>query len=306
MLSRLALKTQSASSKAQRLAQMKSTMLTPMQAMTFSHGPFNPLAYKNSSVPEELPTTEDIYANIKTFHSNPPPPIYNMRHIHPVRQSGPIPAYDGPWTMEDIKKLYGDMKAPWDHCPQSTDIDELMRRVPGLTRREGLRIQQLGLNPIEEIDFAYMVVHNGIDVFYEANQAYVCRQVVTNSKGEKVEILWPGGTYDEMTQMTFGNAPIWDMHENPWDPIPGELPIRIHPDYDLGVPYTFFEYEMDSRLHYLMTEDQIYIPESERPFPSEKNPHCSSTMWRPQEDLREEDDMRDPDWYPKGTHYNIY
>jgi hypothetical protein len=30
-----------------------------------------------------------------------------MRHIHPVRQSGPIPAYDGPWTMEDIKKLYG-------------------------------------------------------------------------------------------------------------------------------------------------------------------------------------------------------
>ena len=36
--------------------------------------------------------------------------------------------------------------------------------------------------------------------------------------------------------MTFGNAPIWEMHENPWDPIPGELPIRIHPDYDLGVP----------------------------------------------------------------------
>lgn len=52
-------------------------------------------------------STEDIYANIKTFHSNPPPPIYNMRHIHPVRESGPIPAYDGPWTMEDIKKLYG-------------------------------------------------------------------------------------------------------------------------------------------------------------------------------------------------------
>ena len=55
----------------------------------------------------EITSTEDIYANIKTFHSNPPPPIYNMRHIHPVRESGPIPAYDGPWTMEDIKKLYG-------------------------------------------------------------------------------------------------------------------------------------------------------------------------------------------------------
>ena len=71
--------------------------------------------------------------------------------------------------MEDIKKLYGEHRANWDHVAQSTDIDELMRRVPGLTRREGLRIQQLGLNPIEEIDFAYMVVNNGIDVFYESN-----------------------------------------------------------------------------------------------------------------------------------------
>ena len=85
--------------------------------------------------------TEDIYANIKTFHSNPPPPIYNMRHIHPIRESGPIPPYDGPWTMEDIKKLYGNMRAPWDHTAQSTDIEELMRRVPGLTRREALRVQ---------------------------------------------------------------------------------------------------------------------------------------------------------------------
>jgi hypothetical protein len=31
------------------------------------------------------------------------------------------------------------------------------------------------------------------------------------------------------------------------------------------------------------------IPENERPFPSEKNPHCSKELWRPQEDLREED-----------------
>lgn len=130
-----------------------------------------------------------------------------------------------------------------------------MRRVPGLTRREALRIQQLGLTPNEEVDFAYLTVNLGLDVFYESNQAYVARQVVTNSKGEKVEVLWPGATFDEMTQMVFGNAPIWEMHEHPWDPIPGELPIRIHPDYDLGVPYTWFEYEMDSRIHYLMTED---------------------------------------------------
>jgi len=107
---------------------------------SFSGGPFNPLSFKASLVPEELPTTEDIYANIKTFHSNPAPPVYNMRHIHPVRQSGPIPPYDGPFTMEDVKKTYGQMRAPWDHTLQSTDLEEIMRRVPGLTRREALRI----------------------------------------------------------------------------------------------------------------------------------------------------------------------
>ena len=71
--------------------------------------------------------------------------------------------------MEDIKKMYGQMRAPWDHTLQSTDIEEIMRRVPGLTRREALRIQQLGLTPDEEVDFAYMVVNLGIDVFYEGN-----------------------------------------------------------------------------------------------------------------------------------------
>lgn len=115
-------------------------MFAPAQQMAFSGGPYNPLAFKSSLVPEQLPSTEDIYANIKTFHSNPPPPVYNMRHIHPVRQSGPIPPYDGPFTMEDVKKVYGQMRAPWDHTAQSTDIEEIMRRVPGLTRREALRI----------------------------------------------------------------------------------------------------------------------------------------------------------------------
>jgi len=134
----------------------------------------------------------------------------------------------------------------------------------------------------------------------------MARQVVTNSKGEKVEILWPSATYDEMTMMTFGNAPIWEMHENPWDPIPGELPIRMHPDYDLGVPYSFFEYEMDNRIHHAMVDDQMYIPEDVRHFPTEKNPYCTKGGFKPQQDLMEEDEMRDPNWFPKDTRYNIY
>lgn len=50
----------------------------------------------------------------------------------------------------------------------------------------------------------------------------------------------------------------------------------------------------------------MYIPEDKRPYPTEKNPHCSTGFWRPQEDLLEEDEMRDPNWYPKGTNYNVY
>ena len=50
----------------------------------------------------------------------------------------------------------------------------------------------------------------------------------------------------------------------------------------------------------------MYIPEDVRPFPSAKNPHCSSYIWRPQDDIIEEDQMRDPNWYPKETYYNIY
>ena len=60
--------------------------------------------------------------------------------------------------MEDIRKVYGEMKCPWDHTPQSTDVEELMRRAPGLTRKEALRIQQIGLTPEEEVDFAIELI----------------------------------------------------------------------------------------------------------------------------------------------------
>jgi hypothetical protein len=58
-----------------------------------------------------------MYGLIKSEHEDPVPPIYNMRHVHPVRQSGPVPPQDGPYNMEDIKKIYGKMRAPWDRTP---------------------------------------------------------------------------------------------------------------------------------------------------------------------------------------------
>ena len=105
--------------------------------------------------------------------------MYNMRHVHPIRQSGPIPPYYGDYTMEDVRKAGYELRAPREATPQSTDIDEMMRRVPGLTRKEALKIQSIGLAPWEEIDYAYLVVNNGIDVFYQSNNSYLIRQVVT-------------------------------------------------------------------------------------------------------------------------------
>ena len=44
---------------------------------SFSHGPYNPLHYKTVLVPEEAPSTEDYYANVKSIHSEPPPPMFD-------------------------------------------------------------------------------------------------------------------------------------------------------------------------------------------------------------------------------------
>jgi hypothetical protein len=94
--------------------------------------------------------------------------------------------------------------------------------------------------------------------------------------------------------------------DHAYDPVPGEPPVCPMPDYELGVPHSYFEYETDNRLHYLMSHDQNLIPESERPCPVPKNPHCSREYWKPQSDLKEEDEMRSPDWVPRDTYQNIY
>ena len=113
-------------------------------------------------------------------------PVYNMRHLHPIRQSGPIPPYYGDYNMEDVRKVNAEAYMPHEGIPESIDVEELMRRVylfltkvPGLTRKEALKIQSIGLTPHMELDYAYIVVNNGIDVFFENNNAYLARQVVT-------------------------------------------------------------------------------------------------------------------------------
>lgn len=55
-----------------------------------------------------------------------------MRHVNPVRQSGPLPSYSGTYTIEDIKKLTDQFTMGKDIHYCQMDVDELMRRVPGV------------------------------------------------------------------------------------------------------------------------------------------------------------------------------
>lgn len=94
--------------------------------------------------------------------------------------------------------------------------------------------------------------------------------------------------------------------DHAYDPVPGEPPVCPMPDYEHGTPHSFFEYEVDNRLHTLMSQDQNLIPEDERPCPVPRNPNCTKELWRPQTDLKEDDQMTSPDWFPNNTQYNIY
>ena len=55
-----------------------------------------------------------------------------------------------------------------------------------------------------------------------------------------------------------------------------------------------------------MIEDQMNLPEESRPFPSPRHPNARKELWQSQERLQELEEMRDPNWVPLGTKYNIY
>jgi len=286
-------------------AMKKPAYLSTMATKDFSHGPFNPYRYKNFRVAEELPTNEEINKVVRSVHSGPTTPVHNLRHINPVRQSGPLPPYDGPHCMEDVRKVADYLHFPDQPCLQSLDVEELMRRAPGLTRKEAEQITSIGLTPDEEADYAYMTVNMGIDVFYPANTGYIARQVVTNSKGEKVECLFPWMNDYEPLYVPVDNSPTLEMLENHYDQFPTDVPWRPSLDLDLSVPYTWFEYEVDSRMEFMISEDQMYLPERDRPCPTARNPHSRKELWRPQADLGEKIDMLDPEYFPKTT-FNVY
>jgi hypothetical protein len=46
----------------------------------------------------------------------------------------------------------------------------------------------------------------------------------------------------------------------------------------------------------VIAQDQSNIPEDIRPFDTGRNPNCRAELWKSQEKLLEEQEMRDPEW----------
>jgi hypothetical protein len=136
---------------------------------------------------------------------------------------------------------------------------------------------------------------------------FIARQVVTNSKGEKVEVLWNAHAYEDLSMLPVGFAPVLEVVDYHWEIfLWGDPPIKPQNDFDLGVPQTWFEYECEWMAEALMVEDQFNIPEDQRPYNIPKNPYCRKELWRSQDDLQQDIFMKEEDWYPNETKYNIY
>ena len=58
--------------------------------------------------------------------------------------------------------------------------------------------------------------------------------------------------------MPFANKTGQERMDHAYDPVPGEPPVAPMPDYELGAPYSWFEYETDNRLHSIMVHDQVF------------------------------------------------
>ena len=295
------------SSLSKSVAKSAKTLQTTVQkSFGARSGPYNPYKFKEYLVPRNMPTNEEVYQYMRSVHSIPSSPVRNLRHVNPVRESGPIPAYDGPYTMEDIRHVMWNTSVGRDFCYIHHEVEEIMRRVPGITRKEVEHIIKLGLTPEEQVDFAYIAYNIGLDVFYLTNQVYTARQVVTNSKGEKVEVYWNSQAYEDLGILNVGFAPILENIDYHWEIfLWADPPIHPLQDFDLGVPSTWFEYENEWWGEQTMQEDQISIPESIRPYPVMRNPYARTELWKSQEDLQELINMSDEKWYPQ-TKYNIY
>lgn len=155
----------------------------------------------------------------------------------------------------------------------------------------------MGLTPMEQVRYAWLTYHMGLDVFYQPNGVYIARQVVTNSKGQKVEVFSNSMCFEDLSQLNVNFAPVLDAVDYHWEIfLWADPPLKVTGDLDLNVPNTWFEYELEWSTEGAISNDQMNIPEDIRPFDTGRNPHCTSSLWKPQDKLAEEIAMRDPEW----------
>ena len=158
-------------------------------------------------------------------------------------------------------------------------------------------IVKLGFTPMEQVYVAWMVYHMGFDLFYEPNGVYVARQVVTNSKGQKIEVFMNSLAFEDLSQVNVNFAPILESVDYHWEIfLWADPPIKVTGDIDLGVPNTWFEYMQELSSEMNIAWDQSNIPEDARRFDTGRNPHATTGLWKSQEKLAEEKSMRDTEW----------
>jgi hypothetical protein len=174
-----------------------------------------------------------------------------------------------------------------------------MRRVPGVTREEAEYVRTLGLTPDDEVEVAFWYKNCGFDMYYPLNNTYLARQVVTNSKGEKVEVMWAFSAWEDGGELSVDTAlqelPYYSIRH--WEAFSGDDWYKYQNSIDLGVPDTWFEYDRNSRFQLVMIEDQHdELPDQYRPFPSIRNPNARKQIWMEQGRLNKINKMSHPDW----------
>lgn len=275
-------------------------MISRKLFQSFSATPYNPMKYLQSYVPTKMPTRDEVHETIRTAHEVSGTLVQNLRHINPTRASGPLPAFHGPFTMEDMLEHSSQEYLKLnDICYQSMDTEELMRRVPGLTREEAEYVKTLGFTPDEEVEMAYWYKNIGLDMYYPLNYTYVARQVVTNSKGEKVEVMWPFMAWEDILDLSVDTA----LQDRPymtirhWEAFSGDEWYKYTNNQDLGVPDTWFEFDKNTRYMLTIIADQLEEPTDKiRVYPSPRHPNCRKEFWSPQEDLIKLEKLADPNW----------
>ena len=102
--------------------------------------------------------------------------------------------------------------------------------------------------------------------------------------------------------LNVGFAPILETVDYHWEIfLWADPPIKVTGDIDLGVPNTWFEYELEWSTEQVIATDQMNIQEDIRPFATKKNPFARSELWKSQEQLALEKEMLDPAWKLPAT-----